>query len=142
MIVDELASKTARARRILLLEKRKLDDLRERETQCVQELALRQVGNIDPREVQRCHRYLQMLGKAIGEQEKRVEEISRRVDMLRTMLVEAEKSRKIFQKLDEKEQEEFYRDFLGKEQALLDEVGINRFVQRNSHSRTHSPQQQ
>jgi flagellar FliJ protein len=142
VVVDDLASKTARAQRILMLEMRKLDDLKQREAQCVRELVLRQLGKINTGEVQRCHRYLRQLGSAIGEQEKLVREIAVRVEMLRNMLVEAEKERKIFEKLDEKEREEFYRSFSKKEQALLDEVGINRFVQRNAHGRAHSPQQQ
>ncbi|RJP73381.1 MAG: flagellar export protein FliJ [Candidatus Abyssobacteria bacterium SURF_17] len=139
IIVDELASKTARAQRILQLEQRKVDSLRKREASCMQELALKQVGAVKSDEVHRCHRYLQQLGKAIGEQENLISEIARRVDMLREMLVEAEKERKIFEKLDEKEREEFLRDFSKKERAFLDEVGTNRFVLRGAHERMHSP---
>ena len=139
IIVDELASKTARAQRILQLEQRKLDDLRKRAALCVRELALQQVGAVNASEVHRCHRYLQQIGKAIGEQEKLISEVARRVDMLREMLVEAEKERKIFEKLDEKQREEFLRDFSKKEQAFLDEVGTNRFVQRGAHGRMHAP---
>jgi len=54
------------------------------------------------------------------------------------MLTEAEKERKIFERLDEKERKKFYKEFLKKEQALLDEVGINRFVQRSAYDRIHS----
>ena len=142
IIVDELASKAGRAKKILLLETRKLDELKDREDECVRQLASRQVGRIDAEEFHRCHQYLDLLNKAISEQDKLVNEISRRVEMLRAMLVEAEKERKIFEKLDEKEREQFYQAFLKREQALLDEVGINRFVRRNAHGRIHSPQQQ
>ncbi|MBI4831245.1 MAG: flagellar export protein FliJ [Candidatus Lindowbacteria bacterium] len=138
IIVDDLSSKTARAHRILMLEMRKLDDLKERETQCVRELIRQQVGRVNAAEVQRSHRYLELLGKSISEQSKKVAEIAKRVEMLRNMLVEAQKQKKIFEKLDEKERDEFYRDFLKKEQALLDEVGVNRFVQRSAHRRIHS----
>ena len=68
-------------------------------------------------------------------------EITRRVDALRDMLIGAEKERKIFEKLDEKDREEFYRDVYKKEQAFLDEVGVNRFVQRTAHGRFHTNQQ-
>lgn len=139
IIVDELAAKTARAQRILQLEQKKLENLKKKETSCIQEMALIQVGTVKPDEIHRCHRYLQQLGKAIAEQEKLISEIARRVDMLREMLVEAEKERKIFEKLDEKEREEFLRDFSKKERAFLDEVGTNRFVQRSAHGRMHNP---
>jgi len=78
------------------------------------------------------------LGEAAAEQDNTVKEIGRRVEMLRGMLIEAEKERKIFERLDEKERKEFYKEFLKKEQALLDEVGINRFVQRSAYDRIHS----
>lgn len=142
VIVDQLASKTARAQKILMLEEKKLDDLRRREDECLRELVLRQVGFVDAHEVGRCHTYLELLLKAIGEQKVKIIEVNRRVEMLRAMLVGAEKDRKVFERLDEREREEFYREVLKKEQALLDEVGINGFVQRNAHSRVHSPQQQ
>ncbi|MBI5119261.1 flagellar export protein FliJ [Candidatus Poribacteria bacterium] len=137
-IVDDLSSKTARAQRILMLEMRKLDNLKEREAQCVRELIRLQVGRVNAAEVQRSHRYLELLGNSIGEQIKKVKEIAKRVEALRDMLIEAEKQKRIFEKLDEKERDEFYRDFLKKEQALLDEVGTNRFVQRTMHRRLHS----
>ncbi|UCD58222.1 MAG: flagellar export protein FliJ, partial [Candidatus Hydrogenedentota bacterium] len=130
IIVDELASKNARAQKILTLEVRRLDDLKEREARCVRELVLRQVGRVNAGELQQGHSYLQLLGSAIVQQVTRVREIARRVETLRNMLVEAEKERKIFEKLDEREREAFHRSFLKKEQALLDEVGINRFVRR------------
>lgn len=139
IIVDELASKTARAKKILLLEERKLEDIRRRRAQCVSDLARLQTGVVDTAEVVRCHRYLHLLGEAIVEQSRTIEEIARRAEMLRGMLVEAEKERKIFERLDEKEKEEFHRAFLKKEQALLDEVGTNRFVQRSAHGSLHSP---
>jgi flagellar export protein FliJ len=139
IIVDDLSSKTARAQRILLLEMRKLGDMKERETQCVRELTRRQIGRVDTAEVQRSHRYLELLWSAIAEQSKKVQEIGRRVEMLRNMLVEAEKQKKTFEKLNEKEREEFYREFLKKEQALLDEIGANRFSQRTAHRRIYSP---
>ena len=142
IVVDDLSSKTARARRILLLESRKLEDFKGREIACFEEVAIQQTGTVNAGEVQRAHQYLQLLGKAIGEQTERVKEISRRVDALRAMLVEAEKERKILEKLDEKEREEFYDSFLKKEQSLLDEVGITRFVLRNAHSHFHSNRSQ
>jgi len=142
IIVDELTSKTGRARKILLLETRKLDELKDRENECVRQLASRQVGRVDACELHRCHQYLDLLNKAIGEQDKLVSEITQRVEMLRAMLVEAEKERKIFEKLDEKDREQFYQAFSKREQALLDEVGTNRFVRRSAHGRIHSPQQQ
>lgn len=140
VIVDDLASKTARAQRILALEMRKLSDLRRRETQCVSELIRQQVGRVNAGEVQRCHRYLQQLGGTIKEQDKLVKEIWIRVEMLRKMLIEAEKERKILEKLDEKDREEFLRALSKKEQELLDEVGINKFVQKNTY--THTPRYQ
>jgi flagellar export protein FliJ len=141
IIVDQLESKTARAKKILMMEERKLEELKEREDQCVQELMLRQIGIIvDADEIHRCHRYLEQLGGAISEQRNTVKEIIRRVDMLRAMLIGAEKDRKVFEKLDEKEREKFHQSFLKKEQALLDEVGINGFVRRDAHNRLHSTQ--
>jgi flagellar export protein FliJ len=142
IIVDDLASKTARAERILLLEMQKLDDFKKREVQCIQEISLQQTGNINPAEVQRSLQYLQLLGRAITEQGNQIKEIIRRVDALRNMLVDAEKGRKVFELLDEREREEFHRDFLKKEQALLDEVGVNRYVQRTAHTKVHSTRQQ
>jgi flagellar export protein FliJ len=138
IIVDDLASKTGRARKILLLEMRKLDDLRKREGQCIRELTLQQVGRVNADEVKRSHQYLQQIGAAIAEQDHRVKEISRRVDMLHSMLVQAEKERRIFEKLDEHEREEFQRAFARKEQQTLDEVGINKFVLRNAYRQAHS----
>ena len=141
VIVDDLASKTARAQRILALERKKLSDLRRRETQCVNEMARLQVGSVNAGEVQRCHRYLQQLGGAIKEQDKLVKEISVRMEMLRNMLIEAEKERKILEKLDEKDKETFLLNLSKKEQELLDEVGINKFVQRSTYSQTPRYQQ-
>lgn len=138
IIVDQIASKTARARKIQLLEQRKLDDLKELRVQCIRQLAVLQTGAVDAAEVQRCHGYLQLLGEAIVEQENTVGEIARRVEMLREMLTEAEKERRIFERLDEKERGEFYSEFLKKEQAVLDEVGVNRFVRRNAYERFRS----
>lgn len=139
IVVDELVSKTARARKILMLEQKKLEDLKGRRAWCVQELAERQVGRVDATEVQRCYRYLQQLVAAVVHQDRLVLEISRRVEKLREMLVEAEKQRKIFEKLDEHEREEFLRSYSRKEQQLLDEIGINRFLQREALSKTQSP---
>ena len=138
IIVDQLASKTARARKIRLLEERKLDNLRARRSQCVNDLADMQTGMVDTAEVQRTHEYLGLLGEAIVEQENMVKEIASRVEMLREMLAEAEKERKIFERLDEKEREEFYREFLKTERAALDEVGVNRFIQRSAYERFRS----
>ncbi|GAB4333791.1 MAG: hypothetical protein Kow0099_05680 [Candidatus Abyssubacteria bacterium] len=138
IIVDDLAAKTGRARKILMLEIRKLDDLRERQAQCLRELALQQVGRVNTQETGRCHQYLQQISAATAEQDHRVKEISRRVDMLHNMLLQAEKERKMFEKLEEQEREEFLRAFSKKEQQLLDEVGINKFVQRNAYKRAHS----
>ncbi len=135
IVVDQLASKTARARKILLLEKRKLEDIRERQARCVTELALLQTGAVDTAEVQRCHRYLQLLGEADAEQQDIIKEIDRRVEMLRDMLHEAEKQRQIFEKLDEKERAKFLDEFQRQERLLLDEVGIERFVRRSAHGR-------
>jgi flagellar FliJ protein len=141
VIVDQLASKTARAQKILMLEEKKLEDLRRREERCIHAVALLQVGLVVADEVWRCHQHLEVLDAAIKEQTKRVREIARRVDMLRGMLVGAEKDRKVFEKLDEREREQFLREFLRKEQAVLDEVGLNGFVQRNIHGEIHSSQQ-
>lgn len=138
IIVDELAAKTARAHRILLLETRRLDELKQRQTECVHELAFRQIGSVDAAEVYRCHRYLELLTEALAEQETRIEEVEKRVDMLRNMLIEAEKDRKILEKLDEKDRASFYEGASKKEQAVLDEIGVNRFVQRATHGRVHS----
>lgn len=135
IIVDQLAAKTARARKIRLLEQRKLDDLKERRGRCIRHLADIQTGAVDTAEVRRCHEYLGLLGGAIVEQAKLVREIAARVEMLRGMLTQAEKERKIFEKLDEKDREEFYHEFLKTEQAVLDEVGVNRFIQRNTYER-------
>jgi len=142
IIVDDLASKTARAERILALEMQKLDDFKRREIECIQEVMLQQTGRVNAAEVERSFQYLQLLGRAISEQGDQVKEITRRVDALRNMLIGAEKERKIFEKLDEKDREEFYRDIFKKEQAFLDEVGVNRFVQRTAHGRFHTSQQQ
>ncbi len=142
IIVDDLASKTARAERILALETQKLNDFKRREIECMQEVMLQQIGRVNAAEVERSLQYLQLLGRAISEQGGQVKEITRRVNALRDMLIGAEKERKIFEKLDEKDREEFYRDLFKKEQAFLDEVGVNRFVQRTAHSRFHSSQQQ
>ncbi len=139
IIVDQLASKTARARKIQLLEERKLDDLRERQSGLVRQLLVLKTGNVDTMEVQRCYGYLELLGDAISEQTHTIKEIASRVEMLRSMLAEAEKERKIFEKLDEKEREQFNAEFKKKEQAALDEVGVNRFVQRSAYERFHSP---
>ncbi len=135
IIVDQLASKAARARKIRILEQRKLDDLKTRRTECVAELGAMQTGVIDTAEVRRGHEYLRLLGEAIEEQKNMVEEIARRVEMLRSMLTEAEKERKIFERLEEKERGEFTREFLKKEQAALDEIGISRFIQREAYER-------
>ena len=116
-----------------------LEDLVQREEQCIRATALLQIGKIDVNEVWRCHRHLELIDLAIKEQKNRVGEIRRRVDMLRMMLVGAERDRKVFEKLDEKEREEFFRSFLKHEQAVLDEVGLNAFVQREAHSRIHAP---
>jgi len=142
IIVDELTAKTGRAQKILLLEVNKLNELKGREDEYFRQLASRQVGRVDAGELHRCHQFLDLLRQVISEQNTLVNEIARRVDMLRAMLVEAEKERKIFEKLDEKEREQFYQAFSKREQALLDEVGTNRFVRRTTHGRTHSPQQQ
>lgn len=138
IIVDQLAAKTARAQRILMLETRTVEDLKVRSELCLRELALLQTGTVEPAEVARCHQYLHLLSAAIKEQKHKVAEVAKRVDMLRNMLIEAEKGRKIFEKLDEKEREEFHRGYLKKEQAALDEVGTNKFVQRESHRQTHT----
>lgn len=142
VIVDQLAAKTARAQKILMLEQKKLEDLEQREERCIQALLMQQIGIVNSGEVWRSHQHLELLLMAINEQKNRVQEITQRVDMLRMMLVGAERDRKVFEKLDEKEREEFFRTFSRKEQALLDEVGINRFIQRDVHSRVRSPQQQ
>jgi flagellar FliJ protein len=135
IIVDQLAAKTARARKIRLLEERKLDGLKERRAHCLLYLAEIQTGSINAAEVHRCHDYLRLLGAAIAEQKNLVREIAERVEMLRGMLIEAEKERKIFEKLDEKDRQEFYDEFLKTEQAALDEVGVNRFIQRSTYER-------
>ena len=142
IIVDDLASKTARAERILALEMQKLNDFKRREVECIREVALQQTGRVNAAEVERSLRYLQLLGRAISEQGDQVKKITRRVGALRDMLIGAEKERKIFEKLDEKDREEFYRDVFKKEQAFLDEVGVNRFVQRTAHGQSHSSQHQ
>jgi flagellar FliJ protein len=135
IIVDQLASKTARARKIRMLEQLKLDDFKARRMECIGHLAAMQTGSVDAAEVRRGHDYLRLLGEAIEEQKNMVAEISRRVEMLLSMLTEAEKERKIFDRLEEKEREEFTREFLKKEQAMFDEVGINRFIQREAYER-------
>ncbi len=135
IIVDQLASKAVRARKIRILEQRKLDDLKARRVECIARLADMQTGAVDAVEVRRGHDYLRLLGEAIQEQKHTIEEIARRVEMLRSMLTEAEKERKIFDRLEEKERKEFTREFLKKEQAMLDEVGINRFIQRETYER-------
>lgn len=142
IIVDDLASKTARAERILALAAQKLDEFKDRETECIREVTLQQTGKVNAAEVERSLQYLQLLGRAISEQGDQIREITRRVDALRDMLIEAEKERKIFEKLDEKDREEFYRDAFKKEQSFLDEVGVNKFVRRTAHGRIHSSQQQ
>jgi len=142
IIVDQLAAKTARAQKILMLEQKKLEDLEQREERCIQILLLQQIGVVNSNEVWRSHQHLELLYMAVNEQKNRVQEIEHRVDMLRMMLVGAQRDRKVFEKLDEKEREEFLRTFSKKEQALLDEVGINGFILRDVHGRVHSPQQQ
>ena len=87
IIVDDLSSKTARARRILLLESRKLEDFKGREIACFEEVAIQQTGTVNAGEVQRAHQYLQLLGKAIGEQTERVKEISPEVASPITILL-------------------------------------------------------
>jgi flagellar FliJ protein len=94
-----------------------------------------QTGVVDAVEVRRGNQYLRLIGEAIEEQKNMVEEIARRVEMLRSMLTEAEKERKTFERLEEKEREEFTREFLKKEQAALDDIGISRFIQREAYER-------
>ena len=65
IIVDQLASKTARAQKILMLETGKLDDLKRLEGLCVENLSVQQTGWIYPGEIRRCHEYLRLLGEAI-----------------------------------------------------------------------------
>jgi flagellar export protein FliJ len=142
IIVDQLATKTARARKIQLLEERKHDGLKDLRVQCIRHLGDMQTGAIDAAEVRRCHEYLGLLGDAIAEQENIVKEIAARVNMLRGMLTEAEKERKIFEMLDEQDQEAFYNEFVKTERAALDEVGVNRFIQRSAYERFRSSAQQ
>lgn len=141
-IIDDIAAKTARAQKILLMETNKLRSLEERQAECLDELVSLQLGAIDAGEVRRCHRYLQQVGDAADKQAALIKEIELRVEMLRNMLIETEKEKKILEKLDEKEREEFLREFLRKEQAVLDEVGINKFVQRTARHYVQLPQQQ
>jgi flagellar FliJ protein len=138
IIVDQLASKTARARKIRMLEERKLDTLRALRVECIEHLSDMQTGAVDSDSVQRSHEYIGLLGEAIAEQENIVKEIASRVEMLREMLAQAEKERKIFERLDERDREEYYREFRKTERAALDEVGINRFIQRNAYERFRS----
>ncbi|RJP14974.1 MAG: flagellar export protein FliJ [Candidatus Abyssobacteria bacterium SURF_5] len=141
IIVDDLAAKTARARKILLMEEKKLQQIRERHADCMDRLAALQTGEIDAYEIQRCHRYLQQLQQSLNHQTALVKEIELRVEMLRKMLVETEKEKKLLEKLDEKEREAYIRDFLKIEQKIIDEVGIGKFVQRTAYQHARFPQQ-
>jgi flagellar export protein FliJ len=125
-----------------MLEEQRLGDLEHQEEQCVRATVFLQTGTVRADEVARCYQHLELIGLAIKEQKNKVDEIGKRVEMLRMMLVGAERDRKVFEKLDEKEREEFLRTFSKHEQAVLDEVGLNRFAQRQAHSRIHSSQQQ
>jgi flagellar export protein FliJ len=114
------------------MEERKLQILNEGRDECLDRLSAFQVGAIDAGEMERCHRYLHQLQEAAGNQAALVREVELRVEMLRKMLVETEQEKKILEKLDEREQENFLKESLRKEQAALDEVGINKFVQQNA----------
>jgi flagellar FliJ protein len=140
-IIDDLAAKTARAQKILLMERRKLQILEEGRGECLDRLASLQVGEIDASEIERCHRYLHHVQEAARTQAGLVREIDLRVQMLRNMLVETEKEKKMLEKLDEREQELFLRDFLQKEQAALDEIAINKYAQQNALHYARLPQQ-
>jgi flagellar FliJ protein len=132
MILEDISAKTARAQKILLTEKRKLQLLQEGCSECVGHLEVLQVGNIDAHEIERAYRYLHLLHDAADQQAALIKEVELRVEMLRKMLIETEKEKKILEKLDEREQEAYLREYLQKEQAVLDEVGINKHVQRNA----------
>jgi flagellar FliJ protein len=139
IIVDQLASKAARAAKIQMMEERKLGELIERRARCMVDIATISTGPVDVAEVRRCQGYLDLLGRAVEEQEGTIGEIVRRVDALRSLLTEAEKERKILEKLDEKARAGFYREFQKKEQAALDEVGINSFILRSAYERLQPP---
>lgn len=81
-------------------------------------------------EVRNLYNNLELMEGMIEKQLNIVEERKREVEDRRKELLEASKQKKVFEKLKEKDYEEFKYNLLKKEEAFIDEIVSNKFVNR------------
>ena len=85
-------------------------------------------GNVDLNWVSHYRRYVTSVQRAIAERIQTVTTIQKKLHQARRELAEAAKQTKILEKLKEKQQKQYEREWQRKENRELDEIGTKVFI--------------
>lgn len=115
-------------------EEKVLHRLNELLLQKLSEFETKQEGDLDILELLFYSSYVARVNREIEEQQKKLVELSKRIEKKREEVIVASRERRVLEQLREKKYKEFLREEGRREQKFLDEIGNNAYV-RNMEGR-------
>ncbi len=128
-VVDEIASRLARAMRLVHQEQDTLVTLKDAQN-AQQQYYADCLGDphLDAPTLRRAVQYAQFLDQALDEQHERIREMTDRAEKIRALLVEAERGKQVFSNLKERRRTQFYQDLAARERAHFDSIANTIFT--------------
>lgn len=128
---DEEKERLARLFRKLEEEEEKLRNLQKEKTDSVTYIkSKKSSGSLDIDELKMYQLHLEKLEEKIENQKFYIEQTKKEVEKQRQILIEAAQERKTYEKLKEKQQEEFNKAFELEERKFIDEIATMRYTRK------------
>jgi flagellar FliJ protein len=131
-IEESLQKAYAHLKGMLSREQDVLANFEKQQTRLIDELSQKQSQDTTSSELLLYVTFLDRLKADLKKQQQKIAALEQEATQKRNELLEAMKNRKAMEKLKEKKLAEHMEDIAKKEQAFLDEIGINRFSQEPS----------
>lgn len=106
------------------------DDLGAKLQQMMNQLSMKQAGQVDSQELRLFQLYSDRLTHEIGESEKRLVELETQVRMQKDAVIEAAKKKSVIASLKDKKKTEFVTELEKQEQKDIDDLVVTRFNAR------------
>ncbi len=120
-----------RIQRRLTEEKNRLDELESELGKTFNKLRGKRMGRVGAQYFLQVRSYLDLLGKRLSSQRKKVETWTKKVKKQREKLIEASQEKQVFERLKDREYKRFKEELLRSEQKENNEIGTRSFFRQN-----------
>ncbi|RLF97400.1 MAG: flagellar export protein FliJ [Candidatus Wolframiiraptor sp.] len=129
-IEDKLQRELNEFKRLLEEEKEKMKAYKDKRKLILDKLKEKECEDLSITELTVCISFIEILSEDIEQQKKMLKEMDDKLEQKRQDLIEAQKKKKMLEKLKLKQWKFYLHDLNKKEEKFLSEVTINRFNQK------------